>query len=99
MKYYYEWDIDKEKRNRQKHGISFEESAGIFLDPHAQTIFDEEHIEREDRWITMGLEKNGKLLIVVHTFQQVDENFCKIRIISARKATRMEAGKYREDNP
>lgn len=98
MKLYFEWDPNKAKANLRKHKVSFEQAASIFLDPRAVTIFDKEHSESEDRWVTMGRDKNGILLVLVHTFQKIEENVCRIRIISARKATRKEGKQYREVN-
>ena len=60
--------------------------------------FDEEHSEREDRWITMGMDRICILLVAVHTFQQINNEKYKIRIISTRKATRKETKQYREEN-
>ena len=62
------------------------------------SVFDSEHSEHEDRWATIGIDKNGILLVVVHTFQQLDVNCCKIRIVSARKAIRKESKQYQEEN-
>jgi uncharacterized DUF497 family protein len=62
------------------------------------TVFDTEHGEYEDRWATIGIDKNGILLVVVHTFQQLDANCSRIRMISARKATKKEIKQYREEN-
>ncbi|MFQ6016406.1 MAG: BrnT family toxin [Anaerolineae bacterium] len=55
-----------------------------------------EYSEVEDRWITIGVDSTGVLRVVVHTFEQIGESLCEIRIISARKATRREARQYRE---
>jgi uncharacterized DUF497 family protein len=62
------------------------------------TVFDTEHSEHEDRWATVGIDKNGNLLIVVHTFQQLDAHCSRIRMISARKATKNEIKQYWEVN-
>ncbi len=96
MRYYFEWDPQKAKANIQKHKVSFERACTIFKDPQALSIYDEEHSEKEDRWITLGMDINGNLLVVVHTFDQINENSCKIRIISARKATKREIKQYNE---
>jgi hypothetical protein len=96
MQYNFEWDPEKAKRNFHKHGVSFERAAGIFLDPFAISIYDEEHSENEDRWITIGSEVNDVLLVAIHTFKPVDENVSLIRIISARKADREETLQYHE---
>lgn len=98
MRYYFEWDPNKAKTNQKKHGISFEQASTIFLDPRMIAVFDSEHSEHEDRWATIGLDRNGILLVVVHTFQQLDVDYCRIRIISARKATRKESKQYQEEN-
>ena len=62
------------------------------------SLFDSDHSEYEDRWVTIGMDRNGILLVVVHTFQQIDADDCKIRIISARKADRKESKQYWEEN-
>ena len=98
MRYYFEWDPKKAKANKKKHGITFEQASTIFLDPRMISVFDTEHSEHEDRWATIGIDSNGVLLVVVHTFQQVDAESCRIRIISARKATRKESKQYQEGN-
>ena len=69
MNYNFEWDPQKAQLNHKNHGTRFEEAATVFRDPKALTIFDPDHSELEDRWITMGISKTEKLLIVCHTFQ------------------------------
>ena len=98
MRYYFDWDPNKAKTNLRKHRVSFEQASAIFLDPRMIAVFDSEHSEHEDRWATIGIDKNGILLVVVHTFQQLDVNCCKIRIVSARKAIRKESKQYQEEN-
>jgi hypothetical protein len=58
------------------------------------SIFDESHSEKEDRWITLGIDETGILRVVIHTFEQMEENLWRIRIISARKADNGETKKY-----
>jgi uncharacterized DUF497 family protein len=96
MEYNFEWDPVKEKQNIKKHGVSFQRASKVFLDPFAITIFDEEHSEDEDRWITIGAENNEVLLVVVHTFRDEKLQSAVIRIISARKADKDEAKQYKE---
>ena len=96
MRYEFDWDPVKARQNLQKHGVSFERAARIFLDPFAISIFDEKHTESEDRWITIGSEANETLLVVVHTFRNVDTENSLVRVISARKATKEEAQQYHE---
>jgi hypothetical protein len=62
-----EWNPTKAQENSLKHGITFERAATVFLDPKALSLFDEEHSEEEDRWITQGLDRAGTLLVVRHT--------------------------------
>jgi uncharacterized DUF497 family protein len=95
VRYIFEWDPQKAKENLRKHRISFERAATIFHDPHALSIFDVEHSQGEDRWVTLGLDSSGNVLVTVHTFHAIDESSCKVRIISARKATRKEARQYK----
>ena len=97
MRYYFEWDPQKAKINLKKHKVSFERACTVFKDPNALSIYDEEHSEEDDRWITLGMDISGTLLVVVHIFEQLDENTCKIRIISARKATKKEIKQYNEE--
>jgi len=96
MQYNFDWDPVKAKQNLRKHGVSFERAARIFRDPFAISIYDDEHSEEEDRWITIGAAENEVLLVVAHTFRGVDAQSSLIRIISARKADRDEAQQYRE---
>lgn len=96
MQYEFDWDPVKARQNLQKHGVSFERAARVFLDPFAISIFDEPHSENEDRWVTIGAEANEVILIVIHTFRNMDAEVSLVRIISARKATREEAQQYHE---
>ncbi len=52
MRYNFEWDTVKAEFNIEKHKISFEQAAEIFQDPFAVSIFDEKHVQEEDRWVT-----------------------------------------------
>ncbi len=94
MKYTFEWDPNKARKNLQKHKISFEYAAEVFLDPFAISLFDQEHSENEDRWITIGKNKNESVLVIIHTFLYQNEKQCHIRMISARKATQKEMKQY-----
>ena len=92
--YQFEWDPGKAQRNLKDHGIAFERAASIFLDPQALSVFDEEHSQDEDRWITLGMDRTGILLVVCHTYREEATRSARIRLISAHKATRREAGQY-----
>ena len=87
----FEWDPDKAVLNLQNHGVSFEDAASVFGDPLAATIPDPDHSTDELRSITMAMTPAHRLLIVVST-----DRADRIRIISARPATRAEQKKYEE---
>ncbi len=57
-------------------------------------MFDMDHSATEDRWVTMGIAANGTLLVVHHTFEHTDASETRIRVFSARKATRRETVAY-----
>lgn len=91
----FEWDPEKDKVNGQKHKVSFAEACYVFSDRHMLTIFDDEHSDDEDRWVTMGQIPEGKLLVVIHTCRE-DGDDEYVRIVSARKANRHESRQYFE---
>ena len=90
----FEWDSKKDKLNKSKHGVSFEEAKSVFFDPNARLIDDPDHSETESRFILLGLSYSLKILIVCHCYK---ENDGLIRIISARKADKSETIQYREN--
>ncbi len=96
MQYQFDWDPAKEAINIQKHQVNFRRAATIFRDPNQLSLFDDEHSEKEDRWITLGIDVGGVLRVVIHTFEVINENRYEIRIISARKATLAEIKQYQE---
>lgn len=85
----FEWDLDKAAANLNKHGISFEAAVEVFRDDFALDIFDREHSLEESRFKVLGLTKQG-VLLVVYTVR--DEE--KYRLISARRATKVESTAY-----
>ncbi|MBE6366204.1 MAG: BrnT family toxin [Lentisphaerae bacterium] len=87
----FEWDENKAQINRKKHGVSFEEASTVFDDADALQIFDPDHSESEDRFILLGMSAVLRILVVCHCYRAEDS---KIRIISARKATRNESSTY-----
>jgi uncharacterized protein len=89
----FDWDERKNKANRTKHGIWFEEAQSVFDDPRARLFHDPEHSEEEERFILVGMSFAARVLIVVHCYREQEQ---VVRIISARKATRKEAGTYEE---
>ena len=89
----FEWDENKNLKNIKNHGISFEEAAFVFSDKEAISLFDDDHSDYEERWITIGTIKIHGIIIVVHT-ERIKGEFEFIRIISARKAEKHEANDY-----
>jgi len=86
----FEWDLRKAKSNAQKHGVSFEEAQSVFFDEQALFFEDPQPLHEEERFVLLGLSASLRLLVVVHALRERDV----IRIISARKATRLETGQY-----
>ena len=84
----YEWDPAKAKENIRKHKIDFADVVGVFEDEMAITIEDPD-AEGEQRFVTIGLDKLERLMVVVYTYRG-DE----IRLISARKANKGEEKQY-----
>ena len=89
----FDWDERKNKSNRTKHGVWFEEAQSVFSDPHGRLFCDPEHSEGEDRFLLLGVSSAGRTLVVVRCYREPDS---LIRIISARKATRKEVRFYEE---
>jgi len=87
----FDWDARKAEANRRKHGVSFDEAATVFLDPQAVSGPDPDHSADEDRYITFGYSRLGRLLAVCHTYRPG-----AIRIINARRLTRGERKIYEE---
>ena len=87
----FEWDSAKAAANVSKHDVSFEEAVSALSDDLAATALDLEHSIAEFRFITFGVSAHGRLLAVSHT-----ERVNKVRIISARVATRTERKLYEE---
>ncbi len=87
----FEWNPDKAESNYAKHDVSFEEAATVFNDLLSVTFPDPDHSVGESRYVIIGVSRFGQLLIVSHT-----DRGEKIRIISARKATRQERRFYEE---
>jgi hypothetical protein len=94
FEYQFEWDPAKAERNAKEHGVTFEQAATVFLDANLLSQIDEEHGEGEERWVSLGLDKSARLLVVCHTYRRVTGENASIRIISARKTVRREAKEY-----
>ena len=89
----FEWDPQKEKRNRRKHKVSFEEARTVFFDEGALIASDPEHSDAEDRFLIIGFSTHMRLLLVCFCERQPGD---VIRIISARRANPKEQRKYLE---
>ena len=85
----FQWDEEKAKSNLKKHGVSFEEGATIFNDPMIATILDPDHSKDEERFISIGMSVIRRLLTAIHTYRKD-----RLRLISARKATKAEKKNY-----
>lgn len=85
----YQWDNDKAATNLSKHGIDFADAVSVFTDDLAVTVSEERF--DEERFITIGIDALGRVLVVVYTWRGNE-----IRLISARKATRSERKQYEE---
>ena len=94
--YEFEWDRSKASANLTKHAVDFKLAATVFKDPLAATIFDGDHSGDEQRWVTIGKDEEGRYILVVHTFQEVEPNRASVRIISARRPTKTEIAQYEE---
>ena len=88
----FEWEQAKAISNISKHGISFDEAVSVFLDQLAVSGPDPDHSVGESRYITFGISSLGRLLAVSHTYR-----LGAIRIISARRMTRVERKIYEEN--
>ena len=89
----FEWDDKKNKSNLKKHDVSFEEGRTIFYDPNVLTKPDPDHSEQEERWLSIGISENLRVLLVVH-LELTSDSEPHMRIISARKATKLEKLQY-----
>jgi len=93
------WDPLKAQSNIIKHkGVTFVQAASVLLDALALTVFDAAHSSFEERWFTLGLSSDGKLLAVAHTYQHAGPINVAVRIISAREVTKRERQQY-ENKP
>ena len=87
----FEWDERKNRVNKRKHKVSFEDAQTVFLDENAIRFFDPDHSDEEDRFLMIGMSFTLRVLIVSHCYKESDS---VIRIISARKADKHEQSDY-----
>ena len=84
----FEWDDEKALRNARKHGVTFEEATTAFDDPRA---IDAPDLDAAERFVLIGFSVRDRILFVVHAVREE-----RIRIISARRASRAQRKKYEE---
>ena len=85
----FEWDPDKAARNRAVHGVDFPDAILVLEDDRAITVVEDS--EDGERFVTVGMDALGRVLVVVYTWRRG-----RIRVISARRATRREMAQYEE---
>ncbi len=90
MKIAVEWDPTKNKKNIIKHGISFEEAQTVFYDDKAVEFYNDNNATEEDRFLLLGTSFKLRLLLICYCERENN----KLRIITARKATKTEAKEY-----
>jgi uncharacterized protein len=96
MELIFEWDKNKASANLRKHKVSFDEAKTIFADELLVTFPDEIHSGNEERFVSIGTSANSRILLLVHTENDFEENKIVIRIISCRKATNLERKIYEQ---
>jgi len=85
----FEWDRTKARTNEKKHGVSFVEASEVFDDEYSSCVHDPDHSYGEERYLLFGISPKGNPLVVSYT-----ERSDIIRIISARRMTRLERKAY-----
>jgi uncharacterized DUF497 family protein len=93
----FEWDAEKARRNRAKHGVAFEVAERVWDDP-LHIILPDRIEEGEQRWHVIGMVGPVAVLLVVHTYPDPEDEG-RIRIIGVRKATRHERKLYEQEGP
>lgn len=85
----FEWDSEKAHANEQKHGVTFFEASEVFDDDHSSTVRDPDHSASENRFLSFGIAKSSRHLVVSYT-----ERNSRIRLIAARQMTPRERRAY-----
>jgi len=85
------WDQKKSRANQRRYGVSFQEAQTAFNDENAKVYSDPDHSEDESRFLLLGLSIRLRMLVVCHCFREAES---VIRIISARKANKLEERDY-----
>ncbi len=92
MNFIFEWDQSKAETNKRKHGVRFDEAQTVFIDNLSAVKPDTEHSDAEERLLIIGTSNRNRVIVVSYT-----ERGDKIRLISARRATRNERKQYEEN--
>lgn len=92
MSFTFEWDPEKARENEAKHGVSFPEATTVFGDPLSVTVSDPDHSIGEERFLTIRMSHQQRLLVVAHA-----DRDDVIRLINARAAMRSERRTYEEE--
>jgi len=95
--YQFEWDEIKASANVSKHGVSFELATTVFADPGLLTMADMTHGATEERWFSVGLAGDGKMISLAYLWSESEPPITKVRLISARRATPAEIRQYKEN--
>jgi len=90
------WDAAKDRANRRKHGVSFDEARTVFYDENAREYADPDHSGDEERFILLGISGRLRVLVVCHCYRESES---VIRIVSARRAQRSEEQTYWSQRP
>ncbi|PYQ42622.1 MAG: hypothetical protein DMF77_12360 [Acidobacteria bacterium] len=90
----FEWDPQKGRGNIRQHGVDFADAVAMFEDERAITMRDDLTAVDEQRWVTLGRDTRGRILVVAYTGRGD-----RIRIFSARRATASERRQYLEEDP
>ena len=85
-----EWDPGKARSNIRKHGISFSDAEAVLYDRLAISMEDR-NVEGEERYITVGSDALNRIIVLCYTYRDM-----KVRLISARRPTRLERKAYEE---
>jgi len=89
----FEWDPHKRRANVRRHGIEFADAVAVFEDERAITMRDDLTAVDEQRWLTLGRDTRGRILVVAFTWRND-----RIRVFSARRATASERRQYVEED-
>lgn len=87
----YQWDPVKEQKNRKKHGIRFADAISVFMDDFAITV--EDPFAEEERYITIGCDSFGRILVVVFTFRSQQTRLISVRVATAVEKRQYESGR------